>query len=83
MFAVTEGPTIENIVELAQLQIEQNLWGGARCDVPVSYWAVDIGGREENTGIPDYWLWLQASQKWAMLFTIHTGPLHSNVKSYY
>ena len=51
MFAVTEGPIIENIVELAQLQIEQNLWRGARCDVPVAYWAVDM---EEEKKIQEF-----------------------------
>ena len=34
--AVTEGPMIDNVAELAQLQVEQNL-GWARHDVPVNY----------------------------------------------
>ena len=50
MFAVTEGPIIENVVELAQLQIEHNLLGG-RCDIAVAYRAVDL---EEEKKVQEF-----------------------------
>ena len=65
---------IDNIAELAQLQIEQNL-GRARHDALVTYQAADL---EEENKVQDF---VSTGCEWAMLFTVHTRALQSNAES--
>ena len=63
MFAVTEDAIIENVAELAQLQIEQNLLG-ERCNIAVAYRAVDLEEQKKAQEFPTTGCaWLQAFAK--------------------
>ena len=53
-------------------------WGKMWVSVAYTCRTVDLEEENKVQKIPHWWLWLQASQKWALLFTIHTRPLHSN-----
>ena len=62
--AVTESPMIEDVAELAHLQIEQNL-GQARHDVPVTYWAAEL---EEDWKV---WEFISTGCERVIPFTVH------------
>ena len=62
--AVTESPMIEDVAELAHLQIEQNL-GQARHDVPVTYRAAEL---EEDRKVREF---ISTGCERVMLFTVH------------
>ena len=72
--AVTESSMIEDVAEIAHLQIEQNL-RQARHDVPVTYRAADL---EEDKKVREF---ITTFCELVMLFTVHTRALQGNEES--
>ena len=74
--AVTESHMIEDVAELAHLQIEKNL-GQARHDVPVTctYRAAEL---EEDRKVREF---ISTGCELVMLFMVHPRALHGNAES--
>ena len=65
---------LDDVAELAHLQIEQNL-GQARHNVPGTYRAADL---EEDKKVQEF---ISTGCERFMLFTVHTRALQSNTES--